>query len=111
VSERDEPDWGELFDVRDLATTFERENPDSPDNWWWCPSGRHFGKFGGAGVIPWTRHRGTLWVCLSRRSGMTEQGNCWSVLGGALNGSEPAWLCALREAPRRGPHPPELLRL
>ena len=94
MSERDEPDW----DVRDLTRLLSEENPHDLKNYYLCPSGRHWGRFGAAGLLPWCRHRERLYVLLARRSAMVETGGCWSTLGGALNGSEPDWLAALRES-------------
>jgi 8-oxo-dGTP pyrophosphatase MutT (NUDIX family) len=90
-------DWGELWDTRDLAIAFEREHPHDPQNWWLCPAGRHWGRFGGAGVLPWCRLRGRVFVLLSLRSGLVEQGGVWSTLGGAMNGQEPPQVAAFRE--------------
>ena len=93
MSERDEPDW----DVRDLARLLSSEDPPDPQNYYLCPAGRHWGRFGAAGLLPWCRYQRQVYVLLSRRSSLVEQGGCWSTLGGALNGSEPDWLAALRE--------------
>jgi 8-oxo-dGTP diphosphatase len=94
----EEPDWGELFDVRDLAVAYGREQPDDQDNYRYCPRGRHWGADGAAGIIPWCRHRGRLYVLLSLRSGLVQDGGCWSILGGARDEGEPPWLAAIRES-------------
>lgn len=92
-----EEEWGELFDVRDLAVAYGREHPDDLADYHLCPSGRHWGADGAAGIIPWCRFRGTVWVLLSLRSGLVDEGGCWSVLGGARDEGEPAWVAGLRE--------------
>lgn len=90
----DEPDW----DVRDLAALLGEENAHDPRNYWLCPAGKHWGRFGAAGLLPWSRYQGQVHVLLSLRSSLVEDGGCWGTLGGAIDGGEPGWLAALREA-------------
>jgi 8-oxo-dGTP pyrophosphatase MutT (NUDIX family) len=82
------------WDTRELV---ELLSEDGSQNWYMCPSGRHWGRFGAAGILPWCRFRGRLYVLLSRRSSMVQDGGVWSTIGGALNGQEAASWAAMRE--------------
>lgn len=63
-----------------------------------CPSGRHWGPHGAAGVIPFTVFRGKLYVLLGLRSRHVQKGGTWAGFGGALNfAHEDTWVAATRE--------------
>lgn len=63
-----------------------------------CPAGRHWGPYGGAGALPWTRFRGQLYVLLGQRSCHVQKPGTWSAFGGALDTrNEDTWAAAQRE--------------
>ncbi|MEV8534709.1 NUDIX domain-containing protein [Streptomyces sp. NPDC051211] len=70
------------------------------DGWVNCAQGHgHWGRFGAAGLLP--VHRGAdgeAYVLLHHRGADTDQGDTWSVLGGARDSHESAAEAAIREA-------------
>jgi 8-oxo-dGTP diphosphatase len=62
-----------------------------------CPTGRHWGPQGAAGVLPWCVWSGRIVVLLGRRSAHVQQGSCWSTFGGAIDPGETTADAAGRE--------------
>ncbi|MEU6759781.1 NUDIX domain-containing protein [Streptomyces sp. NPDC046685] len=70
------------------------------DGWVNCAQGHgHWGRFGAAGLLP--AHRapdGEVYVLMHHRAAGTDQGETWSLLGGARDSHETAAEAAVREA-------------
>ncbi|MBV9450997.1 MAG: NUDIX domain-containing protein [Streptosporangiaceae bacterium] len=62
-----------------------------------CPSGRHWGPYGAAGILPWTNQGGALRVLLGKRGAKVHYPGTWDSFGGALKRDELPFLGALRE--------------
>lgn len=62
-----------------------------------CPSGRHWGAYGAAGILPWTVIDGEPWLLLGKRSRHVGQPGTWGGFGGALHEGEDSFTGALRE--------------
>lgn len=73
---------------------------DAQDYYSSCTEKRHWGPRGGAGLVPWTRAPdGKVYVLLSHRSGLVENGNTWSSFGGAIDKEDKSpFHAAVREA-------------
>lgn len=62
-----------------------------------CPSGRHWGAYNAAGILPWTIWRGRVRVLLGKRGQKVHAPGTWDGFGGALTKDELPFLGALRE--------------
>lgn len=62
-----------------------------------CPSGRHWGVYGAAGILPWTVIDGEPWLLIGKRSKHVGQPGTWGGFGGALHEGEEPFTGALRE--------------
>ncbi|MFJ6722228.1 NUDIX hydrolase [Streptomyces sp. NPDC091259] len=83
------------------------------DGWVNCAQGHgHWGRFGAAGLLP--VHRGAdgeAYVLLHHRGTETDQGDTWSLLGGARDSSESAAEAAVREAVEESDFDPTGIRV
>ncbi|MBD9725916.1 glycosyltransferase family 4 protein [Streptomyces sp. ID-01-6.2a] len=94
--------------------------PDAPelpamtgDGWANCSQGHaHWGRFGGAGLLPVHRaDDGRTYVLMQQRGADTDQGGTWALLGGARESHESAARAAVREAVEESTLDPTHLRV
>ncbi len=83
------------------------------DRWTRCGLGhRHWGRFGAAGLLPYTRgDAGELRVLLQHRSLWSSHGGTWGLFGGARRNGEPPVAAALRETAEECTLPVRTLRI
>jgi 8-oxo-dGTP diphosphatase len=83
------------------------------DGWVRCDLGhRHWGRFGAAGLLGYTRDEtGRASVLLQHRSPVSSHGGTWGLFGGARRSREPADVAALREAGEECTLPTDLVRI
>ncbi|EKX63918.1 zeta toxin family protein [Streptomyces ipomoeae] len=85
----------------------------SGDGWVNCAQGHpHWGRFGGAGLLPFHRAEdGQVYVLMHHRGADTDQGGTWALLGGARDSHESAARAAVREATEESTLDPAHLRV
>ncbi|MET8298159.1 NUDIX domain-containing protein [Streptomyces sp. NPDC005180] len=83
------------------------------DGWVNCSQGHgHWGRFGAAGLLPVHRGEdGQVYVLMHHRGADTDQGDTWSLLGGARDSHESVVQAALREAVEESDLDPAGLRV
>ena len=66
----------------------------------WCPGPAryHWGRNGAVGLLPFMIVDGKLWIMLAERSALVQGGQCFSTVGGAIDGAETPLQAAIREA-------------
>jgi ADP-ribose pyrophosphatase YjhB (NUDIX family) len=103
LDESDVTDWSGMYS-REHWSPRKVYTPPAPkfSHWIECPAHKgqhHWGAYGAAGLMVFTRIRRTAYVLLALRAKGVQSGGSWSgTIGGAIEKGETAWQAAQREA-------------